>query len=110
MARMQPTKKDRAPDPGECRRLRADVCARDDAEIRKPWPTLVRRQAAIIDRAAFELPLSKSLAWRNERETDWLWTRGIPRVERRQPRGVAQERRWPPRNKWERSILSKDGR
>lgn len=61
---------------GGCRRLGPDVYARDDAEIRKPWPTLVRRQTAIIDRAAFELPLPKSLAWRSEGETDRLWTRG----------------------------------
>lgn len=53
--------------------LGADVYARDDAELRAQWRALVRRQAAIIERAPFELPLSKSLARRSEREADRFW-------------------------------------
>lgn len=54
--------------------LWSDVYARDDAELRAQWRALVRRQAAIIERAPFELPLSKSLARRSEREADRFWT------------------------------------
>lgn len=54
--------------------LWADVYSRDDAELRTQWRALVRRQAAIIERAPHELPLSKSLARRSQREADWYWT------------------------------------
>ena len=54
--------------------LWSDVYARDDAALRAEWRTLIRRQAAIIERAPVELPLSKSLARRSEREADRFWT------------------------------------
>ncbi len=54
--------------------LWSDVYSRDDAELRAQWRSLVRRQAAIIERAPSELPLSKSLARRSQREADWYWT------------------------------------
>lgn len=57
----------------EWKELWSDVYARDDAELRAQWRALVRRQAAIIERAPFELPLSKSLARRSEREADRFW-------------------------------------
>ena len=69
-------RRDRAPDLGGCRRLGPDVCGRDDVEIRKQRSMLVRRQAAIIDRAPLEPPLSESPAWRSERESDRFRTQG----------------------------------
>ncbi len=54
--------------------LWADVYSRDDAELREQWRALVRRQTIIVERAPFELPLSKSLARRSEREADRFWT------------------------------------
>ena len=53
--------------------LWSDVYSRDDAELRAQWRSLVRRQAAIIERAPSELPLSKSLARRSQQEADWYW-------------------------------------
>lgn len=46
----------------------------DDADLREEWERLSGRQAAILERAPVELPLSKSLALRSEREADLYWT------------------------------------
>ena len=54
--------------------LWSDVYARDDAELRAEWRTLVQRQGTIIERAPLELPLSNPLARRNERAADRFWT------------------------------------
>ena len=53
--------------------LWSDVYSRDDAELRAQWRSLARRQAAIIECAPSELPLSKSLARRSQQEADWYW-------------------------------------
>lgn len=58
----------------EWEELWSEVYTRDDAELRAQWAALVRRQGAIIERAPVELPLSRPLARRSEREADRYWT------------------------------------
>ena len=57
----------------EWERLWAGVYDRDDAELAATWHELVTRQAAIVERAPLEVPLSRSLARRSEREADRFW-------------------------------------
>ena len=57
----------------EWERLWADVDSRDDADLRAAWDDLSTRQAAIVERAPFEVPLSKSLAGRSYTEADRIW-------------------------------------
>ena len=57
----------------EWERLWAGVYAREDAELLAAWEDLVKRQTAIVERAPFEIPLSRSLARRSERESDRFW-------------------------------------
>lgn len=58
----------------EWEELWSEVYTRDDAELRAQWAALVHRQGAIIERAPVELPLSRPLARRSEREADRYWT------------------------------------
>lgn len=55
-------------------RLWGEVEEREEAELRAEWEVLSRRLAAIVERAPLELPLSRSLARRSEREGDKYWT------------------------------------
>lgn len=57
----------------EWERLWADVDSRDDSDLIAAWDDLSTRQAAIVERAPFEVPLSKSLARRSYREADRFW-------------------------------------
>ena len=47
--------------------LWADVCDRDNAELKAAWRDLTRRQAAVVEHVPLELPLSQSLARRSRR-------------------------------------------
>lgn len=58
----------------EWERLWNGVWDGDDADLREEWERLSGKQAAILERAPVELPLSKSLALRSEREADQYWT------------------------------------
>ena len=55
-------------------RLWGEVEEREEAELRVEWEALSQRLAAIVERAPLELPLSRSLARRSERESDKYWT------------------------------------
>ena len=50
------------------------VSEREDAELRERWSSLSERQAGVLERVPVELPLSKGLARRSEREADRYWT------------------------------------
>ena len=54
--------------------LWADVYKRKDAKLRDAWRNLSRRQQTILERAPGELPLSKGLARRSQREAEQYWT------------------------------------
>lgn len=58
----------------EWERLWAGVYARDDAELKAAWHELASRQAPIVERAPHEVPLSRSLARRSQREADRFWS------------------------------------
>lgn len=55
-------------------RLWGEVEEREEAELRVEWEALSQRLVAIVERAPLELPLSRSLARRSERESDKYWT------------------------------------
>ena len=57
----------------EWERLWAGVNDRDEAELAAACHELATRQAAIVERAPLEVPLSRSLARRSEREADRFW-------------------------------------
>ena len=50
------------------------VWAKDDAQLVSAWKALSERQSAIVERAPLELPLSRSLVRRSQREADQYWT------------------------------------
>ena len=58
----------------EWERLWAGVYSREDAEVVATWEELAKRQSAIVERAPLEVPLSRSLARRSERESDRFWS------------------------------------
>ena len=58
----------------EWQKLWSGVYQREDAELLAAWEALVRRQATILERAPVEVPLSRSLARRSEREADRYWS------------------------------------
>ena len=50
------------------------VWPKDDAQIASAWKVLGERQSAIVARAPLELPLSRSLVPRSQREADQYCT------------------------------------
>ena len=57
----------------EWERLWAEVYVQDEADLTETWEELVKRQTSIVERAPFEVPLSRSLARRSERESNRIW-------------------------------------
>lgn len=51
-----------------------NVWSKDDSELLPAWKKLSEHQGAIVERAPVELPLSRSLARRSEREADEYWS------------------------------------
>lgn len=49
------------------------VWTKDDVELQLAWKSLSERQSSIVERAPQELPLSRSLARRSQREADSHW-------------------------------------
>ena len=49
------------------------VWTKDDDELVSAWKELSERQGSIVERAPKELPLSRSLARRSQREADRYW-------------------------------------
>ena len=57
----------------EWERLWHDVWTKDNDELRSAWKALSERQRSIVERAPHELPFSRSLARRSQREADRYW-------------------------------------
>lgn len=58
----------------EWQNLWSDIYQREDAEVRESWSRLAQRQGEVLQNAPVDLPLSKPLARRSEREADLEWT------------------------------------
>ena len=79
-----------------------NIWEKDNGELLSAWKKLSQQQLAIVERAPLELPLSRSLARRSQREADEYWSEvarsgEIPAGAEVPDQDTPRCRQWPPR-------------